>query len=54
MDTIRDTVKRSEAEIEGAQYKDIDIRYRKQVVESKTTDMIVSDLEKYHKVSVCV
>lgn len=43
----------NQAREEGGQvqYKDIDARYRMQLVEQRTTEMANSDLEKYHKVS---
>ena len=42
----------NQAREEGGQvqYKDIDARYRMQLVEQRTTEMANSDLEKYHKV----
>lgn len=42
----------NQARDEGGQvqYKDIDARYRMQLVEQRTTEMANSDLEKYHKV----
>lgn len=51
--TIRDGVQRAQRDLASPNYRDIDTRYRKQLIELKTTEMANSDLEKYHKVGVC-
>ncbi|KAK9817777.1 hypothetical protein WJX72_002045 [[Myrmecia] bisecta] len=47
--TIQETIKRAERDLSAAQYRDIDLRYRKQLIELRTTEMVNTDLEKYHK-----
>lgn len=49
VDVIRDRVNQAREEGGQVQYKDIDARYRMQLVEQRTTEMANSDLEKYHK-----
>ena len=48
--TIRDGVHRAQRDLASPNYRDIDMRYRKQLIELKTTEMANSDLDKYHKV----
>ncbi len=50
--TIRDGVHRAQRDLASPNYRDIDMRYRKQLIELKTTEMANSDLDKYHKVSI--
>lgn len=47
--TIRDSVHRAQRDLSSPNYRDIDARYRKQLIELKTTEMANSDLDKYHK-----
>ncbi len=49
---IRDAVRTAERELSSHLYVDIDIKYRKQLIELRTTEMAGNDLEKYHKVSL--
>ena len=49
--TIREGVHRAQRDLASPNYRDIDARYRKQLIELKTTEMANSDLDKYHKVS---
>lgn len=48
--TIREGVHRAQRDLASPNYRDIDGRYRKQLIELKTTEMANSDLDKYHKV----
>ncbi len=50
--TIRDGVHRAQRDLASPNYRDIDMRYRKQLIELKTTEMANSDLDKYHKVGI--
>jgi DNA repair protein RAD50 len=50
--TIRDGIHRAQRDLASPNYRDIDMRYRKQLIELKTTEMANSDLDKYHKVSI--
>ena len=50
LQTIRDGVQRAQRDLASPNYRDIDSRYRKQLIELKTTEMANSDLDKYHKV----
>lgn len=50
LQTIRDGVQRAQRDLASPNYRDIDARYRKQLIELKTTEMANSDLDKYHKV----
>lgn len=50
LQTIRDGVHRAQRDLASPNYRDIDARYRKQLIELKTTEMANSDLDKYHKV----
>ena len=52
--TIRDSVHRAQRDLSSPNYRDIDARYRKQLIELKTTEMANSDLDKYHKVRTTV
>ena len=47
---IRDAVKTAERELSAHTYVGIDSKYRKQLIELRTTEMAGNDLEKYHKV----
>ncbi|DBB04466.1 hypothetical protein WJX77_008210 [Trebouxia sp. C0004] len=47
--TIREGVHRAQRDLASPNYRDIDLRYRKQLIELKTTEMANSDLDKYHK-----
>ncbi|KAL3148389.1 DNA repair protein rad50 [Trebouxia sp. C0009 RCD-2024] len=49
LQTIRDGVRRAQRDLASPNYRDIDARYRKQLIELKTTEMANSDLDKYHK-----
>ena len=44
---------RARQDLTAQQYHNIDARYRKQQIELKTTEMAISDLEKYHKARRC-
>jgi DNA repair protein RAD50 len=48
--TIREQVRAAKKELQLPNYRDIDERYRKQLICLKTTEMAHSDVEKYHKV----
>jgi len=37
-------------DLAAVQYRDIDAKFRTQLIQLKTTEMATSDLEKYHKV----
>ena len=50
--TIREGVHRAQRDLASPNYRDIDGRYRKQLIELKTTEMANSDLDKYHKVDL--
>ncbi len=50
--TIRDGVQRAQRDLAHPNYRGIDTRYRKQLIELKTTEMANSDLDKYHKASI--
>ena len=52
LQTIRDGVQRAQRDLASPNYRDIDARYRKQLIELKTTEMANSDLDKYHKVGL--
>ncbi|KAK9866483.1 hypothetical protein WJX84_001219 [Apatococcus fuscideae] len=46
---IRDAVRNAERELSAHTYVGIDSKYRKQLIELRTTEMAGNDLEKYHK-----
>ncbi|KAK9845615.1 hypothetical protein WJX84_004608 [Apatococcus fuscideae] len=46
---IRDAVKNAERELSAHTYVGIDAKYRKQLIELRTTEMAGNDLDKYHK-----
>lgn len=48
--TVREGLKRARENLSAKEYRDIDNRHRKQLIELKTTEMAASDLDKYHKV----
>ena len=47
---IRDAVRNAERELSAHTYVGIDSKYRKQLIELRTTEMAGNDLDKYHKV----
>uniref|UniRef100_A0A1D2A4U2 DNA repair protein RAD50 n=1 Tax=Auxenochlorella protothecoides TaxID=3075 RepID=A0A1D2A4U2_AUXPR len=47
--TIRDNVQSAQTDLDEPQFQGIDTRYRKQLIELKTTELANTDLEKYHK-----
>lgn len=49
---IRDAVKNAERELSAHTYVGIDAKYRKQLIELRTTEMAGNDLDKYHKVTL--
>ena len=49
--TVTEGVVRAKKDLGSVNFRNIDQRYRKQLVELKTTEMCVSDLEKYYKAS---
>ena len=51
---IRDAVKTAERELSAHTYVGIDAKYRKQLIELRTTEMAGNDLDKYHKVGLTV
>ena len=51
LETIRDSIRRATQSLSSAQYSDIDVKYRSQQIDLRTTEMATSDLEKYHKVA---
>lgn len=48
--TIRDVLQRAQRDLNNPNYREIDDRYRKQLIELKTNEMATADLDKYHKV----
>ena len=50
LNTVRDGTKRAKTNLAAKEYKNIDTRYRTQLIELKSTEMAASDLDKYHKV----
>lgn len=48
--TVREGMKRAKENLSAKEYRDIDNKHRKQLIELKTTEMAASDLDKYHKV----
>ena len=49
---IRDAVRNAEQELSAHTYVNVDSKYRKQLIELRTTEMAGNDLEKYHKVKL--
>lgn len=49
---IRDAVRDAERELSAHTYVGIDAKYRRQLIELRTTEMAGSDLDKYHKVTL--
>lgn len=43
-------VQSAQTDLDEPQFQGIDTRYRKQLIELKTTELANTDLEKYHKV----
>jgi hypothetical protein len=41
---------RAQRELANPNFRDIDARFRKQLIELETTKMATTDLEKFHKV----
>lgn len=50
--TVTEGVSRATKDLSSVNFRNIDQRYRKQLIELKTTEMCVSDLEKYTKASI--
>lgn len=48
-DTVRESVSAAQRELGAPNYRDIDSRFRKQLIELETTKMATTDLEKFHK-----
>ena len=48
--TVRESVAAAQRELAAPNFRDIDARFRKQLVELETTKMATSDLDKFHKV----
>lgn len=50
LSTVKEGVLRATQDLDDVNFRNVDKRYRKQLVELMTTEMAVGDLEKYHKV----
>ena len=49
LQTVTENAQRAAQGLQAPQYANIDDLYRRQLVELKTTEMVNSDLDKYHK-----
>ena len=50
LSTVRQGVQRAKADLSAKEYRNIDAKYRNQLLELKTAEMAASDLNEYHKV----
>ena len=50
LETIMEGLNRAKRDLGDVMYRNIDQKYRKQLVELKTTELAVQDLDKYFKV----
>ena len=48
--TVQEGMQRAQRDLGSVNYRDVDNRYSTQLLEVKTNEMGISDLEKYHKV----
>ena len=46
---VRESMSRAQRELANPNFRDIDARYRKQLIELETTRMATTDLEKFHR-----
>ena len=46
---MRESIARAQRELANPNFRDIDARFRKQLIELETTKMATTDLEKFHK-----
>ncbi len=52
LETVLEGLNRAKRDLGDVIYRNIDQKYRKQLVELKTTELAVQDLDKYFKVSL--
>ena len=50
LSTVRQSMQRAKSDLSAKEYRNIDSKYRKQLLELKTAEMAASDLNEYHKV----
>ena len=50
LSTVRQGIQRAKADLSAKEYRNIDSKYRNQLLELKTAEMAASDLNEYHKV----
>lgn len=50
LSTVRQGVQRAKSDLSVKEYRNIDFKYRNQLLELKTSEMAASDLAEYHKV----
>lgn len=51
--TVRQGIERAKSDLSAKEYRNIDSKYRNQLLELKTAEMAASDLNEYHKVRGC-
>ena len=50
LSTVRQGIQRAKSDLSAKEYRNIDAKYRAQLLELKTAEMAASDLNEYHKV----
>lgn len=50
LSTVRQGIQRAKSDLSAKEYRNIDSKYRNQLLELKTAEMAASDLNEYHKV----
>ena len=50
LSTVRQGIQRARSDLSAKEYRNIDSKYRNQLLELKTAEMAASDLNEYHKV----
>jgi len=50
LSTVRQGIQRAESDLSAKEHRNIDSKYRNQLLELKTSEMAASDLNEYHKV----
>ncbi len=50
LSTVRQGIQRARSDLSAKEYRNIDAKYRAQLLELKTAEMAASDLNEYHKV----